>query len=228
MSLITPTMPPAIIRAYTTGLGDFVNPNDPLWSVMLENFVALEQFNLDLDKLKEHSNGPLLSISNYSGWRFLAADGDLYGACHMGSIDKNLPPKVTGFSRDVQVLNVVESFNELNTMDKVKQNPFEPRVLRIAWLRFEAFWLKFSPPGGPPQGANAQADDPNDLVIPYIGFVERPRKTFGQNMHLERMTAYTVADFLSAVGSHQPSLTSKPPRPSDVLPPGGFRPRLSE
>ncbi len=200
MSLITPAMPPEITRAFTTGLGDFVSPNDPLWSVMLEKFFALQQFNLDLDKVNNEPNGPLDAISNPSGWRFLATDGDLYGGCHLGSVFDN-PPKVTGFSRDVQVLSGIQSYNELNTIPEVKQDQFEPRILRVSWLRFEAFWLKFIPPSQQVIGPAGHGS--KDLVIPYIGFVEMPRKTFA-NTYLQRMTAYTVADFLRAVGSRRP------------------------
>jgi hypothetical protein len=215
VSLVTPKTPPQIIRAFTTGLGDFISPNDPLWSLILEKFFALEQFNLDLEKLIKYPAGPLSSITNPSGWRFLAADGDLYGACHVGSVFAGLPPKVTGFSRDVEVLAAAESFDELNTIDEVKQGPYEPNVLRVAWLRFEAFWLRFS-------GDESRDDESRDLVIPYIGFVERPPKRF-DDQSLERMTAYSVVDFLSAVNSRKPTIPASSPRSADVLPRGGVR-----
>jgi hypothetical protein len=231
MSLVTPKTPLEIVRAFTTGLGDFVSPRDPLWSVLLKKFFALEQFNLDLDKSTQRPAGPLASITNASGWRFLAADGDLYGGCHVGSVFAGLSPKVTGFSRDVEVLTTAESFSGLDDFEEVKQGPFEPRVLRVAWLRFEAFWLRFVPRDSPsyatPVETNGQAgsrDESRDLVIPFIGFVESPPKSF-DDTKLERGNAYSVANFLTAVGSRRPALPPSPPRrPADVLPDGSVRP----
>ncbi|MBV8728883.1 MAG: hypothetical protein JO336_03650 [Acidobacteriia bacterium] len=221
MSLVTPKTPPEIIRAFTAGLGDFLSPNDPLWSVMLEKFFALEQFNLDLDEF--NPAGPLDSMVDESGWRFLAADGDLYGGVHVGSVIEGLPPKVTGFSRDTEVLTAAESFDDLNTIPQVQQRAYEPRVLRVAWLRFEAFWLKPTPDTYTSPGVR---DESQDLVIPYIGFVERPPKTFGPTK-LELMTPYWVADFLNAVNSRKPTPPPPPPKSAHVLPRGGFDPKTT-
>jgi len=194
MGLITPTMPPAILRAFNLGLGDFISPSDPLWSVLLKRFIGLQTHGLNLDlyvNIAFDPDGkplPLDSVSSFdslvqsTGWRFLAADGDVYGGCHVGSVDPSLPPKLTGFSRDVEVLTAIEQFNELSTIDEVNTCTFEPRVLRISWLRFEAFWLHVPDSTSQPQCY--------DLVIPYFGFVKRP---------LELMQPKPISGFLTAI-----------------------------
>jgi hypothetical protein len=236
-------MPPAIIRAFTSGLGNYVDPNDPLWSVMLKSFFALDQYNVDLDRLAAITEGqPLLldQLTNESGWRFLAADSNLYGACHVGSVaDATLAPKVTGFSRDAEVLTAIERFNELDTDDGVKKNAFEPRVLRVAWLRFEAYWLKFiagdsSQVNNQSRKSNGQGDrdESNDLIFPYIGFVENPKKTYDTDGTLQIMTGVSPQNFLTAlkntkiVAAYKTNTPPKSRKPANVLPLGGVRPKV--
>ena len=148
MSLTNPVIPSDITRAFTTGLGDFVDPSNPLWSVMLNDSVALPAFNLQLmpDPVPPRPIALEVPWIQESGWRFVAAVGDLYGACHVGSIKPGFPPKLTGFSDDVQILTFVESFSQLRSLTEVAAWDFTPRVLRITWLIFEAFWLSPLPP----------------------------------------------------------------------------------
>jgi hypothetical protein len=149
MSLTKPPIPLPIVRAFTTGLEDFIDPGDPLYSLLSQESMAIAAYNLlppfpiplpippppFPERLEDYA---LETIS--SGYRFWAASGDLYGACHVGSIHAGTP-KVTGFSDVVDVLTGVERFYQLNAIPEVAAAAFEPRVLRVTWGRFEAFWL---------------------------------------------------------------------------------------
>jgi len=120
-----------------------------------------------------------------TGWRFLAAEGGLYGGCHVGSIDKDHPPKLTGLSTDVRILTAIES---LNGLDKVAPpGDFEPRVLRIPWLQFEAFWLHSA------DAADKEHIDIRDYLVPYGGFVGT--RYYG----LTLMQPFTVTNFFSPI-----------------------------
>jgi hypothetical protein len=179
MSLTKPPIPLPIVRAFTTGLEDFIDPGDPLYSLLSQESMAIAAYNLlppfpiplpippppFPERLEDYA---LETIS--SGYRFWAASGDLYGACHVGSIHAGTP-KVTGFSDVVDVLTGVERFYQLNAIPEVAAAAFEPRVLRVTWGRFEAFWLKST-------DSNVE-----DRFVGYAGFPPKglgdPRKSVG-------------------------------------------------
>jgi hypothetical protein len=151
MKLTKPDIPLDIMRAYTSGLAYFVDPSTPLWSLLSQNYMALEAHHLHLETVPDQMGGWLLDAAaedkspkytKSGGWRFWAAAGDVYGACHVGSIDPALPPRVTGFSKAPQVLAGIERFNQLADLPELDTVAFEPRVLRIGWCHLEAFWLK--------------------------------------------------------------------------------------
>ncbi|MBV9398672.1 MAG: hypothetical protein JO062_11885 [Bryobacterales bacterium] len=235
MSLITPALPPAILRAFNMGLGDFVSPKDPLWAVMLKKFIALEVYSLNLDhfiaRVPAGAIPPssLEGLIDSAGWHFLASDGHVYGACHVGSFDPSLPPKLTGFSREAEVLTSIESFDDLNTMDQLRNCIFEPRVLRLPWARFEAFWLHLPDQMAQPAGCN-------DWIVPYTGFVETPPKYLDDDhtSMLQLGRPFGIAAFLGAlrryIGDHSGRVgnrrshgrTAGPPPPR----PGHFFPRV--
>jgi hypothetical protein len=153
----------AALQAYNLNLSPFCR------------IIAAYQETTSLDAFLETFKTLPDDFFQSSGWRFLAAEGDLYGGAHVGSIIPGQPPKLTGFSDSVQVLAAVESFNELSNVTPASGN-FEIRVLRITWLHFEAFWLYWVPPGGsqPPPGGGTAGSQPRgtDIIVPYIGFVE--------------------------------------------------------
>lgn len=189
MSLKRPDVPPEILRAFTAGLGDFIPSGGPLWSLLLSKFFPLEQQNASLPILALTPVDRLIVPAELAralpqtGWRFLTAEGDLYGACHVGSIRYGAAPILTGFSDDPLVLTAVERFNRVE--DTLAEHAihwdFTPSVLRITWLRFEAFWLHADPGG-------------LDRVIPYAGFVgDEP---VDPDTGLEMMTIYDLESFL--------------------------------
>jgi DNA uptake protein ComE-like DNA-binding protein len=219
MSLRKPTVPGDVLRAFTTGLGDFISSGSPLWSLLLNKYTPIQAYNL----LLWRKTGPSTSESLFcgptptqsylkslktldgwaipTGWRFFAAEDDLYGASHVGSIVPGLPSKLTGFSNSVQVLAAIESYQQLPTVPICPPGDFEIRILRVTWLHLEAFWLYWLPPSGngstssgPPSEA---ANGPNrgyDVIVPYMGFVES--SSCGE---LSPMTAYLLPDFLLAI-----------------------------
>jgi hypothetical protein len=184
MGLKTTVVPPDVLRAFTSGLGNYVDPSRPLWSVMQKEYVAHEWYSLVLsgiDKLKGSKIFPEAHLLS-TGWRFMATDGDVYGGCHVGSPRTNARPMLTGFSWDSQVLTFMESLEELKTLPEVGGPvQFELRGLNVRWLHFEAFWLHTDTGVG-------------DLVVPYTGFVE------GSPNYLELMRPYSVENFLIAIG----------------------------
>jgi hypothetical protein len=230
MSLIKASVPRHIRQAYTSGLGDFVDSGSPLWSLLLNKYAAIPTYNLVLScycKLiftSDVSSLPTLpdSVLQPTGWRFLAAEGDLYGACHVGSVTSSLPPKLTGFSSSAPVLTAIECLNQLPSIGLTPILPpgtlppgdYEIRILRIPWLRFEAFWLHWLAPdgkrspcddwsanspanGGQEPGGGGSANNQHrgtDLVVPYIGFPESA--SGGQ---LSAMQALLLPDFLNAI-----------------------------
>jgi hypothetical protein len=182
MSFIKALPPQEILRAFTTGLGDFIDQSNPLWSLLEGKYVAQQVFNLDLHAIPQTEMAPsvLAPLIKSTGWRFLAADAGRFAACHVGSITPDLPPKLTGVSTELPVLQAIEGIGQLEALKEVATRKFEVRTLRIAWLRFEAFWLS-AQDGGP------------DLVVPYMGFVEGPPNK------LKLMKAYAVNEFLRAI-----------------------------
>jgi len=205
MSLTRPDPPAETLRAFTSGLTDFVDSSDPVWSVALNKYVALDAHNLDLDTICGilHDNGSAETISSgtveafealaanqpvtggllrSSGWRFLAADGDVACACHVRGMSPGLPPKLTGYSKGAPVLAVIEAFNGLDealASASITGN-FQMRVLRITWLHLEAFWLH-------------SLDGDQDWVVPYAGFLRTP----GGSLAL--MEPITSIDFFEEV-----------------------------
>jgi hypothetical protein len=198
-----PVIPPVVMRAYTSGLGNYIDPGRPLWSLMQKKYVALWWWSLDRGKIDKSKVVPdtfgidedLVAVTRLpeaalvipTGWRFAASEGDLYGGCHVGSIKVEALPTLTGFSHDAKILTFMESWEKVRALSPSKgveaTGPFELRGLSIRWLHFEAFWLHTK-------------DGKGDFVIPYTGFV--PDK-------LRRMQLYSVKAFLDAIWPSPPS-----------------------
>jgi len=230
MSLRRASVPRHIRQAFTSGLGDFVSSGSPLWSLLLNRYAAIPSYNLVLPcycKLIFTSDATALktlpdNVLQSSGWRFLASEGDLYGACHVGSVIPSLPPKLTGFSNSPIVLTAIERFNQLPSVTlspilppgSLPVGDYEIRILRITWLRFEAFWLYWLPSAGngspcddwpatdappasdqgPGGGGSASQYRGTDLIVPYIGFPES-----ASDGRLSPMQALLLPDFLNAI-----------------------------
>jgi hypothetical protein len=195
MSLKNPVVPGEILRAFTAGLGDFIASGGPLWSLLLSKSFALQAQNVRLpilaktrvpdDPSPDWCTIPASLLAS-TGWRFLVAEGDLYGACHVGSIEQGAPPLLTGFSDDPLVLTAVERFNEIPKMltDNSIQGDFTPSVLRVTWARLEAFWLR--------------ADAGCDWIIPYAGFVD-DEPADPNFTGFKMMTPYSAWEFLHGI-----------------------------
>jgi DNA uptake protein ComE-like DNA-binding protein len=208
--LIKACVPGEVLRAFTTGLGDFVDSGTPLWSLLLNKYSALSAYSLKLSSFGKLEASPTTELKALpqedmqpTGWRFFAIEDDLYGGCHVGSIQSGLPPKLTGFSNSVQVLAEIEGYNGLTHIPLPPGN-YGVRVLMIPWLQFEAFWLHWLSAAGSP----APDCDPNnppskenqagtDVIVPYFGFV----KSCSAGV-LSTMQAYCLPDFLEAI-SHR-------------------------
>jgi hypothetical protein len=201
MSLTKPNIPAEILRAFTSGLGDYIDSSEPLWSLLLNKYTAINASNLNLEifyaiaqadsqampqELQRVLAGESLA---QTGWRFLAAEGDLYGGCHVGSITPSHPPKLTGFSTATQILTAIESLNGLGPL--VPPGNFEPRVLRIPWLQFEAFWLHSADAAD--KEHPDRIDYNRDYLVPYGGFIGT--RYYG----LTLMQPFTVEKFFGEI-----------------------------
>lgn len=187
MSLKAPEIPPVVMRAFKTGLGNYIDPSSPVWSLLLKQYVALEWSSLSLSKTGELDGpkfkAPINRLDDLvipTGWRFAAAERGLYGGCHVGSTKTNPLPILTGFSDDPQILTFMESLEQLRALSVVGAGQFTLKVLRVAWLHFEAFWLST------PDGAG-------DIVVPFTGFVQ------GSPNRLSLMNPYPVLSFLKEI-----------------------------
>ena len=167
--------PPAhVIKAYEDGLMKFIDPADRLWRVFSEAYPgqhkvhevkheAHEVFSLGLrdiwrgDKpIDGTETGKACSV----GWRFVAADEALAGACHVSESPDRVTAKLTGLSRAsnlATVFDLIEAFEEMQEV-KARKNEEEVEydrvVLRIPGL-VEAFWLK------------SEERPEKDLVVPF-------------------------------------------------------------
>jgi hypothetical protein len=178
--MILPSSPPLeITRAYKNGVGDFVAPGGALWTLLLQRHAAHPVHCLDIEATAAVDPVPaqLADVTNYAGWRFLAAGSGLAGACHVGSTDAEVSAKMTGFSSETEIQKAVDLLGQLPNLAVVQTGSFNLQALRVPWLKFEAFWL---------------ADEGGyDFVIPYQGFPEAAG--------LQRYAVYPANEFLAAV-----------------------------
>jgi hypothetical protein len=153
--------PKATTAALKAGLGDFMDLSDPLWKLLSEQYEAHEVFTLGLQDIPALTDQ--IDKAESIGWRFLACDPTLDGACHVSRSEK---PKVTGIVTTPEVRMVVDRIQQLeervaagtDNWQNACDGEFAFRVLRIPSLLMEAFWL---------HGKDPKAD----ILIPYAGFV---------------------------------------------------------
>lgn len=201
MSLRRPTVPDRVKKAYLEGLGNFIAPGDPLWRVFGETHPGDHQthqvhheahpvFSLGLrdiwqeKKKLQQIDGKELKSTRPAGWRFVAADENIVGACHVGeSPDTDQTgAKLTGLSRVGGLRVVLESIRKLESLPEVvaktKKRDFDLRMLRVPGA-VEAFWV-YSPTDSPS----------DDLIIPF--YTSNIRE-------LPTMKTYTPAKFVKAL-----------------------------
>jgi hypothetical protein len=89
-----------------------------------------------------------------------------------------MAPRVTGFSAEPEVGDAMDSLREVEALAVVGTANFELRILRVPWLRFEAFWL------------HSDSGD-EDVVVPYAGFPNA--------VNLQLKVPYDVSWFLDAI-----------------------------
>ena len=178
--MILPSQPPLeIMRAYKAGMGEFVASGGAMWTLMLQRHTAHPVHYLDAGKTVEADpeTTKLTTLAPNAGWRFLAAESGLAGACHVGSA-AGVSAKMAGFSSVPVIQTVVDFLSQLPHLAAVQTDSFALRALRVPWLKFEAFWL---------EGSVGK----EDFVIPYGGFPE----VAGLQMY----TVSSAKEFLTAV-----------------------------
>lgn len=207
MSLRKSAPPVEYTRAHIAGLGDFIDPSTSLGSLLLHNSEAYAVHNLVLKKIVEAGpTVPLATLTQEGGMRFMAGDLSQSGASHVGSTKQGVAPTVTGFSDEPEVGDAIDALRAVGAMPEAGAADFQLRILRVPWLRFEAFWL---------HSANGQ----EDLVVPYSGFPRIARLT--------TMTPYPASEFLNAIRKLLPRPNLPDPQPqvsSDLNPKKKGRP----
>jgi hypothetical protein len=198
MSLLFKKPPRQIARAHQADLANFVNTGSTVFSLLLHSPKACQVYGLRKGDVCT-AGVDLTKCVNDLGWRFLAGDSGGAGATHVGSVAGSAP-KLTGFSGEQQVADAIAHLSDLEGLTGLPQGPFEVRLLRVAWLRFEAFWLH----------ADGAADAKGDHVVPYTDFAAAPQ------VGLKVMKAYSAADFVNAI--YQKVCAAAPPAPPGTTP----------
>jgi hypothetical protein len=183
MRLTKPAPPPEIMSALSTGLKDFVEPNDPLAGLPYHE--AHEVFSLGLDKAKVDAVD--LKTATSTGWRFMASGAGADLGCHVGRTG-GTGPKFMGVTRTPEIHVLLHRLRQVDEhmrkppgeyLEKQHDQDYELRALRIPGLLIEAFWL------------HCPRDPEHDHVVPHAGFLE--------NVGLVPIKAYPAKEFFDKV-----------------------------
>jgi hypothetical protein len=169
--------PPRVIKAYQDGLKKFIDPSDRLSRVFSEVYPghhqvhqvkheALEVFSLGLRHIWKEGKKRVDSVEEIKnvrsvGWRFVAADAAVAGACHVSESPDGKTATLMGVSRVRELATVFTLLDAFEKMEKIidKKNEqaveYDRVVLRVPGL-VEAFWLRSKP-----------ASSDKDLVVPF-------------------------------------------------------------
>ena len=146
--------------------------------------------------LQEIAAGGGVEKARSLGWRFLAGghpgEHQAVGCQTTDDQIAGLPAKVIATSRTQSIADLLNDFTQLVELRQLKADPnhtYELRVLRVAGLYLEAFWLK-APPG-------AQ----NDWIVPY-GLLWDDKREYIKlpgGVRLNRMEAIRAANFVGKI-----------------------------
>ena len=157
MAITHPPVPPAIREAFVAGIGDFTSqvPGaglDPEKLSKASN--GIQVFALGLSEL-EASETLIDNHAVAAGWQFLL-DGPAGPAMSSEVYQPGSGmPRVISFSRDKNNQEARWALAMLERLPEVHEHDYDLRILRIAGLGIDSFWLK-----------SPAADQP-DLVVPF-------------------------------------------------------------
>ena len=172
MAFNRPQPPSHVKKACEAGLAKFIDSGDGLWRIFLEAYPGQHQvhqvkheahqvFSLGLRHIYKGGNsidGTESGNAQPVGWRFVAADETLAGACHVSESPDGLTATLTGLSRVRELATVFELMDKLKTLPQVQEREKDPNKYDLVALRIpglvEAFWLKSQSPE-------------KDLVVPF-------------------------------------------------------------
>jgi hypothetical protein len=160
LTLTKPAPPKQVTSALNTSLGDFLDPNDPSTTALLQYSEAHEVYTIGLDQIQA-GNPDLNTMATSVGWRFLAAGGSNAG-CHVSASG----PKLSGLASAPEIRTIAQRLAQIDDLAAkptgawatIPPGDYELRALRIPGLLMEAVWL---------HSPNAPQ---NDQVVPLAGF----------------------------------------------------------
>jgi hypothetical protein len=157
------------------GIGDYLNPADPLAEEMALQKQGLKVWVLALEDL---SNGAGLNGARQVGWGFLAGSpGGRPIAAQITASGAGQKQELTAVAHGPEVALLIQSIHEAQSMAALQNDSYELELLRIPGILVEAFWMRAS------QGA--------DLVVPF----------HTMSKELDRRRAYKVDEFIAAARS---------------------------
>ena len=197
MPLISPTPPPEVLEAFSTGVRAFVR--DPADEKVYEQafagespvlprledlgkapYQAVQQmFRLELDDAAR-GGGP--ERAKEAGWRFFA--GESPETALLGRVTRrgpNEPWRMTSASYGPRVWAALEDSRALQALPRVRDAQYVLRVLAVPALQLETFWIA------------AQAGG-TDLVAP---FPASPNQLLRE---LNEQPVYTMSAFVDTLG----------------------------
>jgi hypothetical protein len=162
MRLSKPSPPTQVVSALTTSLPDFIDPNHPAATALLQNYEAHEVYTVGLDEIQNFSSTTNLNTMATSvGWRFVATGTTGNLGCHVSGSG----PKLSGLASTPEIHTVAQRLAQIDDLAArpsgnwrdVPDGDYELRALRIPGLLMEAMWLHC--PSNPGQ----------DHIVPIAG-----------------------------------------------------------
>ena len=175
MPLTQQEAPEETKQALLAGIGNYLNPGDPLMEELAREKQGLKVWVLALEDL---SNGAGLSGAQQVGWGFLAGGpGGHAIAAQITTSGADQKQELTAVAQGPEVALLIQSIHEAQDLAAVRNDSYELEILRIPGILLEAFWLKAS------QGP--------DLVVPF----------HTMSRELDSMHPYVVDEFIAVARS---------------------------
>jgi hypothetical protein len=194
MPLVSPAPPREVLEAFTTGVRAFVRepvddktyetafigepPVLPTLKDVAEPQAAQQVFLLALN---DAADGRGAEKAREAGWRFFAGDSE--DTALLGRVSRRGPQepwRMTSASYGPRVWAALQESRALQALPRVRDAPYELRVLAVPALQLETFWMV------------AQAQGDTDLVAPFPAGPNQLLRELGEPV-------YTMAAFVDTI-----------------------------
>lgn len=134
-------------------------------------------------------------------WRFLAGGHKnmttAAGCMASDGLGKSAEPRVMATWETPEAAELLRDTESLNKkFERLNEDSYELRVLRIPALYIEAFWLKLL---NSSRGRRRGSESPGDLIVPYGLLVADGRIKLNSGTTLKKNEVYSVAKFLETI-----------------------------